>query len=89
MYRGRETGQTLEDRMGGGVEKLVRDTIDATGFDRAQGLPSALLDDAIQGDAITGAAPGKDQNVWVTGCNGLCGCGFAGVSDEFAACGFD
>ena len=89
MYRGGQTVESFEDRMGGGVEKLVWNAIDATVCHRAQGLPAALLDDASQGNAIAGTAPGEDENVWVTGGNGLRSGGFAWFSDELAASGFD
>ena len=89
MYRGGETGQALEDGVGGGVEEFVRNAIDAPVGDGTLRLPVALLDNASQGNTISGAAPGEDENVWVRGCDGFGGGGLACVAKEFAASGFD
>ena len=89
MYRGGEAGQAFEEGVGGGVEKLVGDAVDVAVGDGAQRMPVALLDDASQGDAIAGAAPGEDEDFGVTGCDGLCSGGFACVADEFAAGSLD
>ncbi len=89
MYGGSQAGQAFENWVGGGVEKVVGDAVDAGIFDCAQRVPAALLDDARQGYAIAGAAPGEDEKVWIAGRNGFRSSGFAGVADEFAAGGFD
>ena len=89
MYRGCETGQALEDGVGGSVEKLIGNAVDAPVLDRAQRLPATLLDDASERDTISGAAPGEDENVGISGGNDFrCG-GFAGLADQFAAGGID
>ena len=89
MYRGGKAGKALEDGVGGGVEELIGNAIDAAVCDGAQGLPAALLDHASQGDTISGAAPGEDEDIRVSGGNGFRRRGFAGVADEFAASSFD
>jgi hypothetical protein len=53
--------------VGGGVEVLVRDAEDSALADGFEGLPVALGDDAIQGDAIPCSAPGEEEDVGVGG----------------------
>ena len=61
MYCGCEAGEALEDGVGGGVEKLIGNAIDAAICNGAQRLPAALLDDTRQRNAVSGAAPGEDR----------------------------
>ena len=53
--------------MGGGVEELVGDAEDVAVADGAEVVPVALLDDAGEGNAVAGAAPGEDEGVGVGG----------------------
>jgi len=61
---GGDAGQAVEQRWDGwGVEEFVGDAEHSALADGAQVLPAALLDDALEGDAISGAAPCQQQNV--------------------------
>jgi hypothetical protein len=64
---GGDAGQALEEGVGGGIEELVGDAEDSAVADGFEGLPIALGDDAIEGDAIPCSAPGEEEDVGVGG----------------------
>jgi hypothetical protein len=87
----RDAGEALEEGMGGGVEELVGDAEDPMIADRLERLPVALLNDAVEGDAIPRSAPAEEQDVGIFG-GDVFGCGVgtwcakvvpAGCFDEF------
>ena len=53
-------------------------------------MPVALCDDAVEGNAVSGSAPGEEEDVGVGCCDGL-GSGLgSGCADEGAAgCGYE
>ncbi len=86
---GGEVGEAVcECGDGRGVEVLVGDAVDAVIADGAEMMPVALGDDAVEGDAVSGAAPGEEEDVGV-GCGDGFGGGLgAGCADECASgCG--
>jgi len=62
-----DAGEAFEERVGGSVEELVGDAEDSGGADGFEGLPVALRDDAIEGDAVPCSAPGEEEDVGVGG----------------------
>jgi hypothetical protein len=75
--------------VGRGVEVLVGDAEDSALADGFEGLPVALGDDAIQGDAIPCSAPGEEEHVGVGGGYVFCGGVGAGCAQIATAGGFD
>lgn len=65
MGGGGDAGEAIEECVGGGVEELVGDAEDSAVTDGFEGLPVALGDDAIEGDAIPCSAPGEEEDVGV------------------------
>jgi hypothetical protein len=90
---GCDAGEALEQGGRGGVEVLVGDGVDAGVADGAERLPVALCDDAGQGDAVAGAAPGEEEDVGLLvfgeGGDGLGGGVRAGCAEKAGAGGFD
>ena len=89
MGGGGDAGEAFEEGVGGGVEELVGDAEDSTLADGFEGLPVALVDDAIQGDAIPCSAPGEEEDVGVGIGDGFWCCVRAWGSQIAAAGGFD
>jgi len=85
---GRDTGDALEEGVGGGVEVLVGYTEDSALADGFEGLPVALRDYAVQGDAIPCSAPGEEEDVGVGGGDVLCGGVGTRGADVVSAGGF-
>jgi hypothetical protein len=84
-----DAGEAFEEGLGGGVEVLIGDAEDTTLLNGSQVMPVALVDDALEGDAIPCSAPGEEKNVGV-GCGDLFGCGVgAGSAEVLASSGFD
>ena len=82
MGGGSYAGETLEERSGGGVEVLVGDAEDTVGADGFEVMPVALVDDALEGDAVPCSAPAEEEDVRVgfgDGFGGGVGAGFAEV----------
>jgi hypothetical protein len=89
MRCGGDTGESFEERWRGRVEVFIGNAMDAAVADRTEIVPAALSDDAVERDATSGAAPGEEQNVGVSG-GDLVGVGMrAGLAEEAGACGFD
>ncbi len=86
---GGDAGKAFEERVGGGVEELVGDAEDPAVADGFEGLPVALLDDAIEGDAVPCSAPGEEEDVGVGGGDVFRGGVGAGCAEIAAAGGFD
>lgn len=63
MERVSNTGEALDQVEGGCVEELVGNAEDAACAHGAQVLPVALYDHAVKGDAISGSAPGEEDNI--------------------------
>ncbi len=78
-----------QERGRGGVEPFVADAEDLAVADGAEGLPVTLLDDAFEGDTITGAAPCGEDEVGIGGGDGLRRSGGTGEPKELAASGLD
>ena len=89
MGRGGDAGQAFEEGVGGGVEVLVGDAEDPAFADGFEGLPVALRDDALEGDAIPCSAPGEEEDVGVCDGDGFCCCVGARGSQVAAAGGFN
>jgi hypothetical protein len=89
MESGGDRGEAVVQVEGGGVEELVGDAEDAAGLDGAEMMPVALLDEAGEGDAIAGAAPGKEEDVGVGGGDGFGGGAVARFADELSVGGGD
>jgi hypothetical protein len=85
---GGDAGEAFEEGVGGGVEELVGDAEDSAGADGFEGLPVALGDDAIEGDAIPCSAPGEEEEVGVGGGYFFWSCVRAWCAEVFAAGGF-
>jgi len=62
-----DAGEAFEERVGGSVEELVGDAEDSAFLHGFQVMPVALLDDAIEGDAVPCSAPGEEEDVGVGG----------------------
>jgi hypothetical protein len=75
--------------VGRGVEELVWDAEDSALADGFEGLPVALRDDAIEGDAIPCSTPGEEEDVGVGGGDLFWCCVRAWGSEVVAAGGFD
>ena len=89
MGGGGYAGEAFEESVGGGVEVLVGDAEDSALADGIEGLPVALGDDAIQGDAIPCSAPGEEEDVGVGG-GDVFWCGVrAWCAEILASGGFD
>ncbi len=84
-----EAGKAFEEGGRGGVEVLVRKDVDAAVADGAKVVPVALGDHFFEGDAVSGAAPGEDEDVGVGGGDLVGGGVGAGLSEEAAVGGFD
>jgi hypothetical protein len=84
-----DAGQASQERVGRGVEELVGDAEDSALTDSFEGLPAALLDDAVEGNAIPCSAPGEEEDVRVGGCDLFGGGVVAGGAEIVAAGGFD
>ena len=63
----RKRAKPFHQRMGRGVEELIRDAEDLAAAHRAEVVPVALLDDTGERNAVSGAAPGEDQDVGIGG----------------------
>jgi hypothetical protein len=83
---GGDAGEAFEECVGGGVEILVGDAEDSALADGFEGVPVALLDDALEGDAIPCSAPGEDQDVGV-GCGDVFWSGVGAWCAEVMAAG--
>ena len=83
---GGDAGQAFEERVGWGVEELVGDAEDSGGADGFERMPVALVDDALEGDAVPCSAPGEEEDVGV-GSGNLFGGGVGTGSAEVAASG--
>ena len=66
--------QAFEEGLGGGVEVLVGDAEDPVFSDGFEVMPVALVDDALEGDTVPCSAPGEEEDIRVSFCDGL-GCG--------------
>ena len=84
-----EAAEAFHEGVGWGVEVFVWDAEDLGVADGSEVVPVALLDDAGEGDAVGGAAPGEDEGVGVGGGYIFGGGVGAGVAEELAARGFD
>lgn len=58
-------GEALEEGLGRGVEVLVGDAEDPGGTDGLEVMPVALVNDALEGDAIPCSAPAEEEDVGV------------------------
>ena len=83
-----DAGETLQECVGRGVEELVGDAEDSAFADGPEGLPVALGDDAIEGDAIPCSAPTEEEDVGVGVGDGFCGGVSARFTEVFASGGF-
>src|SRR5260370_33127004 len=82
-------GEAFEECGAGGVEELVGDAEDAALANGAEALPVTLGYDFFEGDSVSGAAPGEEEDVGVGfgyDFGGRVGAGFAEV---LASGGFD
>ena len=70
---GGDTSEAFEEGGCGGVEVLVGDAEDSVLADGFEGLPVALGDDALEGDAIPCSAPGEEEDVGVGSGYVFCG----------------
>jgi hypothetical protein len=62
---GGDAGEAFQEGVGWGVEELVGDAEDSAFADGFEGVPVALRDDAIEGDAVPCPAPGEEKDVGV------------------------
>ena len=85
---GGDAREAFEEGVGGGVEILVGYAEDSALADGFEGVPVALLDDALEGDAIPCSAPGEEEDVGVGSGDVLCGGVGAWCAEVLAAGGF-
>ncbi|MCU1252301.1 MAG: hypothetical protein JWQ49_5330 [Edaphobacter sp.] len=84
-----DAGQAFEEGVGWGVEELVGDAEDSALSDGFEGVPVALGDDTVEGNAIPCPAPGEEENVWVGGGDFFSGGVGTGCAEIVASGGFD
>jgi hypothetical protein len=89
MRCGGYVGKAFEERGAGGVEELVGDAEDPALADGAEVLPVALGYDSFEGDAVSGSAPGEEEDVGVGRGYGFGGGVGAGLAEVVASGGFD
>ena len=86
---GGDAVQAFQQSVCRGVEIFVWNAEDATLLCGAQMLPVALSQDALERDAVTSAAPGKEQHIGIRGCDGFrCG-GLARLTNKDSTRGLD
>jgi len=86
---GGDRGLTFEQGRGGSIQVFIGNAVDAGVTDGAKTLPISLSDDAVERNAVAGAAPSEEQNVGI-GCSHYFGRGVrAGCAQESAAGGFN
>src|SRR5215475_1962842 len=71
------------------VEQLVSDAIDSAILHSTQVVPAALLDDALQGHAVPGSAPGSNDYVGINGGDSISLSRRARRADELAVRSLD
>ena len=86
---GGEAGETFEQGVGRGVEVLVRDAVDASAADGCEMLPVPLSDYSFERDAVSGSAPGEDEDVRVGFGDSFWGCLGSRLTEKAASGGFD
>lgn len=79
--------QSVEQRGCRGVQQFISDAEDALASHRRQVLPLALLDNLLQRNAISCAAPGRQDHIGLRGRDFLRRRRFARCTDELAARG--
>jgi len=84
-----DAGQALKKGVSGSVEELIWDAEDSTLPHGFEGVPVALLDHALKGNAIPCSAPGEEKNIRIG--SGDCFCGGVSSWDTqiLASGGFD
>jgi hypothetical protein len=78
---GGDACEAFEEGLGRGVEELVGNAEDSALADGFEGVPVALLYDALKGNAIPCSAPGEEQDVGVGGGDGFGSCVRAGCAE--------
>ena len=82
-------GEAFEEGGAGGVEELVGDAEGAALADGAEVLPVALNYDSFERDAVSGSAPGEEEDVGVGYGYDFGGGVSAGFAEVLASGGFD
>jgi hypothetical protein len=89
MGCGGYAGEAFEEARARSVEELVGDAEDAAFADGAEMVPVALRYDFFERDAVSGSAPGKEENVGVGFGYGLWSGVGAGFAEVLATGNFD
>ena len=86
---GGDAGEAFEEGLGGGVEVLIGDAEDSAGADGFEVMPVALVDDALERDAIPCSAPTEEEDVGVSFGDSFGGGVRARYAEILASGGFD
>lgn len=84
-----DAGESLQERVGWGVEELVGDAEDSAFADCFEVVPVSLGDDSLKGDARAGTAPREEEDIRICRGDFFGGGVGAGCADVVATCGFD
>ena len=73
MDCGGYAGEAFEQARAGGVEELIGNAEDSAFADSAEMVPVALGYDLFEGNAVSGSAPGEEEDIGI-GCGDGVGC---------------